>query len=437
MNIFNILLACTFLLNSYLTFGEGTKKTISDTKTWNKSFEVNSNALFNLSSRESEINITTWNENRIEIKVTLTIEAFEQEEIDKLFEAFEPSISGNASEVTVKNPACVQNVVSTPNKMRLKINNQVIKVKNYHFQFDVKMPATNSLNLKNRFGEVVLGNHKAEVDLELYECDVRGAQVNSTKTLASLKFSDGSLGASKNMVLNTYESDLNLTEIGLLSMNAKFSEIQFLKVTDATIDAYESELDLGRTNSVTIKQSFGKLKIAEAKTLNLTSYELEFETGSVENFNLPSSKFSKIVCGFAGDIVIDEAYENRMTFGDIKSLQMEAKFSNVDVAKVSGSVSATGYELRLLVADVSPSFNKLSFNGKFSNIHFKLSGTPTYNLKANLKYGNIEFPSENLENLKVDKKSNQVNVSGKTKGYNGNTLISVSGYETDVTLSYH
>lgn len=437
MKILKVLVACTFLLNSYFTFAGDTKKTISDTKTWNKSFNVNSNARFNLSSRESEINITTWNENRIEIKVTLTIEAFEQEEINKLFTAFEPSISGNPSEVTVSNPACIEKVISTPSKMRLKINNQIIKVKEYHFRFDVKMPATNSLNLKNRFGEVVLGNHKAEVDLELYECDVKGAQINSTKTLASLKFSDGTLGASKDMVLNTYESDLNLTEIGLLNMNAKFSEIQFLKVTNAKIDAYESELDLGQTNSVTIKQSFGKLKIAEAKTLNLTSYELDFETGKIENLNLPSSKFSKVTCGMAGDIVIGEAYENRMTFGEAKSIEMEAKFSQVDIGKLEKSLTATGYELRLVIGEVSSNFSKLSLSAKFSNADFKLKGNPGYNLKASLSYGNIEFPNENLQDLKVDKKGNQVNVSGRTKGYNGNASISVSGYETDVTLSYH
>lgn len=425
------------LIGSSFTSNAKDKKAISDTKTWNKSFDVNSNARFNLSSRESEVNITTWNENRIEIKVTLTVEAFEQEEIDKLFEAFEPSITGNANEVTVTNPTCVQNLIVTPNRMRLKINNEVIKVKNYHFQFDVKMPATNNLNLKNRFGEVELGNHKGEVDLELYECDINGEIINSKKTIASLKFSDGSLGSSKNMVLNTYESELKLGETGLLNLNAKFSKVQFLKVTDAEVNAYESELNLGRTNAVTIKQSFGKLKIAEAKTINLTSYELDFEAVSVGNFILPSSKFSKIVCGFAGKIVVGEAYENRMTFGEIKSLQMDAKFSNVDVGKVAESISATGYELRLLVTDVSPGFNKLSFNGKFSNIHFKLSGSPAYNLNASLIYGNIEFSNEKLQDLKVDKKGNRVNVSGKTKGYGGATTISVSGYETDVTLSYN
>ena len=430
-------LAILILCWGYSGFAGIISKTISDTKTWNKTFEVNTNAQFNLLTRESDITIATWDQNRVEVTITLTVEAFEQEEIDKLFAALAPSMEGSSNEVSITNPACVQQIISTPKRMRLKINNEIIKVKDYHFSYNIKMPATNHINLKNRFGNVSFGSHQGKVDIELYECDFRGSGINSLATAASLKFSDGNLGASRDMKLSTYESDIALNRAERLNLNAKFSEIKFLSVRDAEINAYESDLNLGITNSVVAKQNFGTLIIAEAKTLSLTSYELTFESVSIDKLTMPSTKFSKITCGTVGELNIGAAYENRMTFGEVVSLEMEAKFSHMDIGKLEKFAIVKGYELNLYVGHVSNTFSMVDLNAKFSNASFSFEGSPGYSLKANLSYGNLEFPNENLEDLKVDKKGNSVNVSGKTKGYTGTSVISLSGYETDVSINYN
>lgn len=430
-----IILAAATIVFTLPLSAKDFRSTITDTKVIKKSFDVNADAQFNISSREADINITTWNQNKVEVTVTITVEAFEQEELDKMLDALTPNITGSRTNVTVESPPCGQQEIVIGNRRRIKMNNEVYKIKSYRFQYDIRMPSSNHINLKNRFGDVNMDKHTARVDIELYECELKGSGINSSSTVANLRFTDGSLGSAKALNLKIYEGEVMLGEATTMTLDCKFSKVNILRARDVNLSAYESKVDLGVTNIVSAKQNFGKLKIAEAKVLTLKSYELDLEMGSAETITLSDSKFSKITCGQAGKVNITSAYECTMTFGQLQSMSVDAKFSSLNIGQLESSVILTGYESSLNIGMVTKNFTKISVDGKFCSANIVLNKDLGYALNANLSFGTIEFPKEKMENLKVDKSGNKITVSGKTRGYTGSSTITVKGYETSVNLA--
>ena len=409
------------------------RSTITESKTWTKSFDVNGDADFNLRCRESDVNISTWDQNRVEVKVTLTVEAFEKEELDKMLKAFEPNISGSRTGVNVQNPDCTSEVVNNK-QTKIHINNQIIKVKSYHYRFEIKMPMLNHLNTKARFSNLKLGNHKGKINLELYECEITGGAIMSILGQMDLKFCKGNLGSTKELNLNTYESDLNLGQTRILSMDSKFSDIKFNQVREAKITAYESELNLGITHSVHLSQNFGSCVIASAEQVELTAYEMTLEAGRINDFIITNGRFSKIIVGENKSLNAPATYESDITVNRTSAVMIDARFCKIDIGLLQSSFQLAGYESVIHVQDVSAELNYIDIEARFSTAEFKLQPNQGYRLNADLNFGSMEIPARDIDGIRIDRERERFRAAGGAQGYDGETRVRVKGYETTVKL---
>jgi hypothetical protein len=426
-----------YFLNPFSLSAEGAKsKTITDSKTISKSFTVNPDAEFKLLSRESDVTINTWNQNKVEVKVTLTVEAFEREELDKMLNEMQVSIIGSSTGVDVQSDMCFKQQITTGNKTRIKTGTQTIKIKKYRFAYDIKVPRTNHINIKNSYGNLNLGEHIGRVNLSIYEGSVIGGRMAPSKGVISLKYSDATLGEIKDLDLQGYESEITLGQTTSLNLNAKYSKVIAGKTTDVQLSAYESNITLGFTNQVTGQQNYGSLTIAESKKVTLTCYELKLQTGVVNDLTLNNSKYSNITCSGAGSVSITNAYENDITLGQVVSLSGNTKYCKVDIGMLKKSLHLTGYELKCVINEVSPDFTSVAIDGKYSKVSANLRSGTGYKLTADLNYGQITYPESNFATTKNDNKNTRRVVEGKTKGYTGQSTISVKGFETDVSLAY-
>ncbi len=410
--------------------------TITDSKTIVKTFTMNKDAEFKLISRESDVTITTWNENKVEVKVTLTVEAFEREELDKMLNEMQVSIIGSPESVSVQSDMCFKQQITTGSKTKIKTGTQTIKIKKYKFTYEIKMPRTNHLDLKNSYGSVTLGEHSGRVNLSIYEGSVMAGKMTPTEGLVSLKYSDATLGNVKDLKLEGYESKINIGESSQLNLNAKYCTVNAGKARDVQLSAYESKITLGVTTEVTGQQNYGTLTIAESKRISLKTYELNLQTGKVDNLTLTDSKYSKVVCGDIGILNITNAYENDMLFAKVGTIAGNAKYCKIDIGKLQESLSLTGYELTCRVDELSKDFKNLKVDGKYSKVYASMPSGTGYQLSSELTYGTISYPESNFVSTKNDKKDTRWVLEGKTKGYSGQSTISVKGFETDVTLTY-
>ncbi len=410
--------------------------TITDSKTITKTFTVNADAEFQLNSRESDVTISTWNENKVEVKVTLTVEAFEREELDKMLNEMQVTINGSPQGVSVQSDMCFKQQITMGNKTKIKTETQTIKIKSYRFTYNIKVPPTNHLNIKNSYGDVNLAEHTGRVNLSIYEGKVIAGKMSPTEGTITLKYSEATLGNIKDLTLQSYESKIKLGETSSLNLNAKYSTLTTTRTREVNLSAYESDIDLGINTGLNGQQNYGSLKVAESKRVNLKTYELKFEAGNIDNLTLSSTKYSKIICAEVGVLTLSSAYENEMTFAKVSTLTGNVKYCRIDIGKLNNALTLTGYELTCRIDELSPDFKSITVEGKYSKFYANLRQGAGFQLSADLKYGNLTYPQADFTSSKNDKKDNHWVLEGKTKGYSGQGSILVKGFETDVTLTY-
>jgi hypothetical protein len=420
-----------------LHIGVDVSSSVSDTRVINKSFDVNADALVALNARESEVLITTWSQNRVEVKVTLTVEAYDKEDMEKMFDEMKVLIEGNKEGVSIQSKLEVKSVIQTGTRQRIKTkNNGTIRVKNYSFSYEVKMPATNHLNLKNRFGNVQLGAHKGNLDLELYECSLNALQINAQKAVGNLRFSKGDLGNMKSLNLSMYESKLKAGNVGDLILNTKFSKLHAGDIGTLNLTGYESKLTLVNVQNLAGTHSFGSLTAASVNNMTLTTYELKLDIGNVEKMMLQDSKFSKFNVGTIGNLQGRNLYENTMVIGTLESAQVDSKFTKFEIGTLTSSLESAGYETDILVGTVKKEFSVLKISGKFCKNTLNLGSGSGFKLVADVQFGDVKYPEAKVERQSYTKRSNGFSMTGRSTGYTGSALIDFSGYENSLSLNF-
>jgi len=71
-------------------------------KVLKKEYTVNNNALLNVSNKYGNIGISTWNENKIKIEVSITTNGNDEEKVQKRLDQINVEFQGNTSEVSAK-----------------------------------------------------------------------------------------------------------------------------------------------------------------------------------------------------------------------------------------------------------------------------------------------------------------------------------------------
>ena len=135
-------------------------------------------------------------------------------------------------------------------------------------------------------------------------------------------------------------------------------------------------------------------------------------------------------------LTITNAYENDMIFSKLRTVTGNTKYCKIDIGKLQESMSVTGYEMTCRIDELSPDFKNLKVEGKYSKLYANLKSGTGFQLSSDLTYGNITYPQSNFVSSKNDKKDTRWVLEGKTKGYSGQSMISVKGFETDVSLTY-
>lgn len=410
-------------------------KTIEDSRTYHKTFNVNADANFFLNSREAEVHISTWSQNTVDVKVTITVEAFDKEDLEKAFKAFQVSIIGSKENVTVKGLSKIKNYTSFGNKVRIRTDDDNFKIKNYSYHYEVRVPETNNLNVKNRFGKVFLGTHRAKVDLELYECNVMAKQIDAEEARFTIKFSKGELGKAANTVIEAYEGTVDMLAAEELNLSAKFSTFSLDEGRNAVIEAYESKVSLPDMNELSLSHSFGNLKMGTANKVKLKQYEQHFEALDINELLAESSKFSSIKAEHVKQVDLRDVYETRVELSQADDCSIAAKFSNIKIESLGKNYVLQGYETHTKIMRVLSNFNTIAINGKFMSNTITLNSKLTYSLSADLTFGTLDYPEGTIQETSYQKRSNGFSMSGTATAGAGTSKISLEGYEMKTTLN--
>ena len=230
-----------------------------------KEFKVNKDATLNISNKYGNIDIVTWNENKIAVVVKITTNGDNEDKVKKRLE--EITVDFNSSSTNVSAKTLIDKNSSSWNFWG-KNNNVSIEI-----NYQIKMPVTNNVNLTNDYGGINLDKLEgsSKINCDYGKLNI-GELLNSNNTINIDYTNNSTISYMKSGTVNADYSTLKIDKVGNLKLNADYSNISF-----------------GTISNLDYKCDYGSLKISSAENITGTSDYMNLTINKLSNsgtFNL-------------------------------------------------------------------------------------------------------------------------------------------------------
>ena len=259
------------------------------TKTLNKEYTVNANAELVVDNSYGNVDIVTWNENRIVIEVVITTNGNDESKVEDKLKKINVEFSGNASRVSAKTTFGSRKNSSWSwwgknNNIKMEVN------------YTIKLPIGNSVDLNNDYGGISINelNGNARID-----CDY--GQLNL-----------GKLNAENNYLSFDYSKNSTIGYMRNGKISADYSSFLLEKVGDLELDADYTKSEVQEANTINYNNDYGKMIVGSVKDLvgsgDYIPLRINTLTGNLNVNTDYGSVTIERVTSSGGDITIDSEY---------------------------------------------------------------------------------------------------------------------------------
>ncbi|RDY58334.1 hypothetical protein [Flagellimonas nanhaiensis] len=270
--------------NVYKGGGKYTKE-----KTIKKEFDVNADALFKVRNSYGNLNITSWNENRVVVEVQIKAngnnEEKVQERLDEIDVAFENSSSLVSARTLFGNKS---NSWGWSWRRSRRVSVQV--------NYVIKLPVKNSVSLKNDYGNIYLDRIDGHAKIN---CDYG-------------KMDIGELRGRNNELKFDYTSRSTFEYINSGTITADYSGFTVEKAGNLEIKADYTNSVIEQMENLAFSNDYGSIEVNEVNNVEGKGDYIGIKLGTVHgNVNLTSDYGSLKVTEMssdAGDMDIQSDY---------------------------------------------------------------------------------------------------------------------------------
>lgn len=228
-----------------LSAGDGKLKgKYTKEKTIKKEYNVNADALLKVSNSYGNLNITSWDENRVVIEVHIKTNGNNEEKVQKKLDDISVDFEANSGLVSAKT---IFNKNKSSWGWNWGNNNNV----NMQINYTIKIPTKNSVNLNNDYGSIILdridGHAKIYCDygrLEIGELRGRNNELNFDYT------SKSTIDFMKSGTITTDYSGFTIEKAGDLTIKADYTNATIEKMENLDYNTDYGNIEIGEANNV-------------------------------------------------------------------------------------------------------------------------------------------------------------------------------------------
>jgi len=233
------------LLFPLLTFAHnGEKGKYTKEKTLKEEFSVNPTALLKVNNSYGNLNITSWNEDRVLIEVHIKTNGNNEERVQERLDEISVDFDGTSSLVSAR-------TIFGNNRNNWGWNWGKRKNVNIQVNYTIKVPIKNSVNLNNDYGSIILdridGHAKINCDygrLEIGELHGRNNQLNFDYT------SKSSIGYINSGEIRADYSGFTVDKAGDLVVKTDYTNATVTTMENLQYSSDYGNLDIGEVNNV-------------------------------------------------------------------------------------------------------------------------------------------------------------------------------------------
>ncbi len=216
----------------------------SKEKTIKKEFAVNSDALLKVTNSYGNLNITSWNENRVVIEVHIKVNGNNEEKVTDKLKEIEIDFEASSSMITAK-------TIFNKNKSSWNWSWGNSNNVNMQIDYNIKVPIKNNIQLHNDYGNIILDRIDGHAKIS---CDYGRLEI-------------GELHGRNNQLSFDYTSKSTIGYINSGKINADYSGFTIDKAGDLDINSDYTNGIITSMKNLTYNNNYGKIEVNNATNI--------------------------------------------------------------------------------------------------------------------------------------------------------------------------
>jgi len=293
-------------------------------KSLKKEFEVNSDALMKISNTYGNLDITSWNENRIVMEIKIKVSGNDEEKVINKLKSIDVDFSASPEMVSAKTIFNKEND-SWWGKWTSGWNNNV----NMKINYIVKVPVSNKVDLDNNYGSITLDKIEGTAHINCDYGQIILGELLGDNNYINIDYTDNStIEYMKNGKINADYSGFEVMSAEQIDLNADYTQSKFNTVKELNYNCDYGGIRINSADMINGNGDYLKTKIGEVgKSITVSS-----DYGSIGIKELKSSakavtiktSYSGVSIGFDNEAKFN--FLIKTSYGGVKldeSIQIE------------------------------------------------------------------------------------------------------------------
>ena len=257
----------------------------------------------------------------------------------------------------------------------------------------------NNLIIEDKYSEIELGNVES-LEANLHDSDISLGNV-SCDAIINDKYSEIELGNVASLTADLHDSELFLGNVtGDANIMDKYSEIKFGHMENGDWDLHDSQIIIENAGHLKIRTKYTDFEMKDVLSMTLYSHDDDFKINKIDNLTISESKYT--------DYLIRELNKS-----------LDIGYSHDD----DYTVEKSGKEL-----------STLNFRGKYTELRMPLPISTSYNLKGTMKYGDLKYPKDGIDETRYVKDDNDFEIEGKAADGSELLHVKIEAHDCDINL---
>lgn len=307
-----------------------------------KEFNVSANDLLKISNSYGNIDLVTWDQNRVEIEVLVKTNGNDEEKVEKRLREIDVVFNQTTGVVSAKTildrdsgNSFWSNLFGGNSNVNMEIN------------YRVKAPVTNKVDLSNDYGSINLDKLKGDAKISCDYGRIMIGELHGNNNELDFDYTrNSSIGYVKRARINADYSEFTIEDAGTLEINADYTDSNIIKVENLSFNNDYGSLKAERLKNIKGEGDYLGIKLG----LVYGSVNLNMDYGSLSIQKImPSLKEIDINSDYTGvkigyDSEAAFRFEVNTSYGGVNGIN-NSNFTVHKRNQSSGDNYYSGYHL--------------------------------------------------------------------------------------------
>ncbi|MCB0442741.1 MAG: hypothetical protein KDC50_01680 [Flavobacterium sp.] len=348
-SLYNLLLV---LFISFTGLANNHNGKFTKQKTVKKTVLVNSDATVAIDNKYGNVFVTTWDEDKIDINVEITVSGDDENWVDKKLASISIDFGGTKSLYSAK--TVYEKIGGYGRKSSMEVN------------YTVKIPKNGNVKIENQYGNIVTHDLFGSSDILCKYGKISMGKLNNASNTIKIDYcTKSSIESLKNATINAKYSGLTIGSFSNLDVNSSYTDVMVLNGSNLKYNSNYGKISMGKVNNVEGSGNYLTIKIDEIEdnlklSTNYSNFSLNGVSANASNISITSG-YTNIKMNHSVNYHFD--FDISTKYANFKS---EAPLEYTARIETQSTKSYKGYYKKSGV-------NKITISSNYGNVNLNLA----------------------------------------------------------------